>query len=71
VEQKRLSEYKLLRMGQAPEIDVHIIKSDQNPGGSGELSTPVTAPSLCNSIFAATGKRIRKLPLDTLEGFAD
>lgn len=65
VEQTRLSQYKLLRIGQAPEIEVHIIQGSQSPGGSGELSTPVTAPSLCNALFSASGTRVRKLPITT------
>lgn len=62
--EKNFDSYKLLRMKDAPEIDVHLIDSDESPEGLGEMSLPPVAAALCNAIFAATGKRIRKLPVN-------
>ena len=53
----------LLGIGQVPEIDISIIDSTRDPGGIGEPGTPPIAPALTNAIFAATGVRIRRLPL--------
>jgi isoquinoline 1-oxidoreductase beta subunit len=56
---------KLLRMHECPQIDVHFAGVDaERPWGIGEISTPVGAPAVLNAIFAATGKRIRKLPIE-------
>jgi len=65
VEQSNFHNYRVLRMNEAPPIDVHLVRNNEAPGGIGEPGTAVTAPSLGNAIFAATGKRIRKLPLQT------
>ena len=53
----------MLRMFESPEIEVHIVSSEQNPTGVGEPSVPPVAPGLANAIFAATGKRVRRLPI--------
>ena len=50
-------------MNEAPAIEVHLVRSSEAPGGIGEPGTAATAPALSNAIFAATGKRLRKLPL--------
>lgn len=63
VEQSNFHDYKLMRMGEAPDIDVHIIRGSDEPGGIGEPPVPPVAPALTNAIFAATGKRVRRLPI--------
>uniref|UniRef100_UPI0031CF6694 molybdopterin cofactor-binding domain-containing protein n=1 Tax=Inquilinus sp. TaxID=1932117 RepID=UPI0031CF6694 len=55
----------VLRIHECPPIEVHVVPSAEPPGGIGELGTPGVAPALMNAIFAATGKRLRDLPLDT------
>jgi CO/xanthine dehydrogenase Mo-binding subunit len=63
VEQSNFNNYRALRMNEAPPIEVHLVRNGEAPGGMGEPGTAVTAPALANAIFAATGKRIRRLPL--------
>jgi isoquinoline 1-oxidoreductase beta subunit len=53
----------MLRINEAPVIDIYLVESAQPPGGMGETGTAGAAPALTNAIFAATGKRIRKLPV--------
>ena len=65
VEQSNFDTYQILRIDEAPAIDVHIIQSREPPGGMGEAGTSAIAPAVTNAIFAATGKRLRKLPVDT------
>ncbi len=57
-------QYPLLRIGQCPEIETHILKSEAAPDGAGESGLPTVAPALANAIFDLTGKRIRRLPID-------
>jgi len=67
VEQKNFYDYKMLRMNETPKIEVYIVPSTEKHGGVGEPGTPPTAPAVVNAIFAATGKRIRSLPIRTEE----
>jgi isoquinoline 1-oxidoreductase beta subunit len=63
VQQTNFNSYRLLRNNELPELDVHLVDSDEAPGGIGEAAVPLVAPALCNAIFAATGKRLRALPI--------
>jgi isoquinoline 1-oxidoreductase beta subunit len=65
VEQTNFDTYQVLRMNEAPAIEVHIVPSFEPPGGMGEPGTSAIVPAVTNAIFAATGKRVRKLPVDT------
>jgi isoquinoline 1-oxidoreductase beta subunit len=64
IEQSNFNDYRMLRLNETPPIDVHIVKSAEPPGGIGEVGTAIAAPCLANAVFAATGVRIRKLPID-------
>jgi len=64
VEQGNFDGYQVLRMGDAPDVEVHIVPSNGDPGGMGETGVPPLAPAVANAVFAATGKRIRRLPID-------
>ena len=64
VEQGNFHQYPVLRMNEMPKVEVHILPSAEGPGGIGEPGTPPIAPAVTNAIFAATGKRIRSLPID-------
>jgi CO/xanthine dehydrogenase Mo-binding subunit len=63
VEQSNFNDYQMPRMNETPKIEVHIVQSTEEPTGIGEPGLPVIAPAVCNAIFAATGKRIRRLPI--------
>jgi isoquinoline 1-oxidoreductase subunit beta len=63
VEQSNFNDYELVRINEAPRIEVHIVDSKEAPGGMGEPGTPPIAPAVCNAIFAATGKPVRRLPI--------
>jgi isoquinoline 1-oxidoreductase subunit beta len=64
VEQGNFNDYRQLRINETPPIEVHLLESNENPGGLGEVGTVSAAPALGNAIFAATGVRIRRLPID-------
>ena len=63
VEQHNFSDYRVLRMSETPAIEVHLVKSAEAPGGVGEPGTSAVMPAVTNAVFAATGRRIRKLPV--------
>jgi isoquinoline 1-oxidoreductase beta subunit len=63
VEQGNFNDYPMLRMFESPEIEVYIVPSTEHPTGVGEPGVPPAAPALANAIFAATGKRVRRLPI--------
>ena len=65
VEQSNFHDYKILRMNEAPAVEVHIVRSTESPGGMGEAGTSCVVPAVVNAVFAATGKRLRKLPIDS------
>ncbi|MEZ5464483.1 MAG: molybdopterin cofactor-binding domain-containing protein [Lysobacteraceae bacterium] len=60
---RNFPEYPLLRSGDAPDVEVHIVESSLDPSGAGEMGIPTAAPALANAIFAATGIRIRNMPM--------
>jgi len=63
VEQSNFNDYDLVRINETPVVEVHIVDSQDGPGGIGEPGTPPIAPAVCNAIFAATGKPVRRLPI--------
>jgi isoquinoline 1-oxidoreductase beta subunit len=63
VQQGNFDDYPLLLMSEMPEVEVHIVPSKEAPTGIGEPPVPPTAPAVANAIFAATGKRVRRLPI--------
>jgi len=63
VQQNNFNDYEPLRMNEMPAVETYIVPSDGPMGGIGEPGTPCIAPAVCNAIFAATGKRIRRLPI--------
>src|SRR5712692_7362181 len=63
VEQSNFNDYQMPRMNETPKMEVHVVMSKEEPTGIGEPGLPVVAPAVCNAIFAATGKRIRRLPI--------
>jgi isoquinoline 1-oxidoreductase subunit beta len=65
VEQTNFDTYQMIRMDEAPVIEVHVVQSAEPPGGMGETGTSGAVPAIANAIFAATGRRLRKMPVDT------
>jgi len=65
VQQSNFHDYPLLRIGDMPHVEVHIVPSTANPSGVGEPGVPPIAPAVANALFAATGKRLRTLPFHT------
>jgi isoquinoline 1-oxidoreductase subunit beta len=67
VQQRNFNDYAMLRMFEAPSVEVFIVPSEEKPTGVGEPSVPPVAPALTNAIFAATGRRVRRLPIRASE----
>ena len=65
VQQKNFHEYRMLRINEMPVVEVHILDSGHPAGGLGEPGVPSVAPAVCNAVYALTGKRIRRLPIET------
>ena len=68
IQQTNFDKYQLRRMPNSPQVDVHFVTSNYTPTGLGEPAFPPAAPAICNAIYAATGTRIRTLPI-TKAGF--
>jgi isoquinoline 1-oxidoreductase beta subunit len=64
IEQSNFHDYQMLRMHESPAIECHLVDSREDPTGVGEISVPPTAPALANAVFAATGERYRRLPIE-------
>src|SRR5205085_10141232 len=62
VRQRNFDKYPMLRINEAPQIDIILVQSTERPGGIGEPATALIGPAVSNAIFAATGKRLRKMP---------
>ena len=67
LQQTNFHTFPMMRMNECPEIETHIVENSEKSGGIGEPGVPCTAPAIANAIFAATGKRIRKLPIRMTE----
>jgi isoquinoline 1-oxidoreductase beta subunit len=67
VEQGNFNDYQMLRISEMPQVEVHIVPSTEAPSGIGEPGVPPMAAAVTNAIFAATGKRIRRLPIDMVQ----
>jgi isoquinoline 1-oxidoreductase beta subunit len=63
VMQSNFNDYPLLRIADAPDVEVAIVDSERDPSGAGEIGLPTAAPALTNAIFAASGHRVRNLPI--------
>ena len=64
VQQSNFNDYRMLRIDQAPKIEIHVIRSREPPGGIGETGATAAPPALRNAIYAATGVALRRLPID-------
>jgi isoquinoline 1-oxidoreductase beta subunit len=64
IEQSNFNDYRVLRINETPLVEVHRVQNNEAPGGLGETATAIAAPALANAIFAATGVRLYKLPVD-------
>jgi isoquinoline 1-oxidoreductase subunit beta len=64
VQQSNFNDYRMLRINEVPQIEVHLIKSGEPPGGIGETAVTAAPPALGNALYAATGIRLRRLPVD-------
>lgn len=64
VQQSNFNDYRMLRINETPQIEVHLIESGEAPGGIGETGVTAAPPALGNALYAATGIRLRRLPID-------
>ena len=64
VQQSNFNNYRMMRINEAPAIEVHLVRNGEEPGGLGEPGTSIAAPALANALFASTGVRLRSLPVD-------
>jgi len=64
VRESNFHDYRSMRINEAPKIEVHLVRNLEKPGGIGEPGTAAVAPAVANAVFAATGRRLRKLPLE-------
>jgi isoquinoline 1-oxidoreductase beta subunit len=62
-QERSYSDFKVLRIDQAPRVETYLLQGSDIPGGFGETAVPTVAPAIANAIFAATGKRVRRLPI--------
>jgi isoquinoline 1-oxidoreductase beta subunit len=62
VQQTNFDKYRLMRNNEAPQIDIILVQSTEKPGGIGEPGTALIGPAVANAVFAATGKRVRRMP---------
>ncbi len=67
VQRHTFRDYPVLRLDETPAIDIHVIRSTERPSGAGEQPVPPAVPAVCNAIFAATGRRVRALPLSAAD----
>jgi isoquinoline 1-oxidoreductase subunit beta len=67
VVQTNFNDYQMPRMSETPKIEVHVVASKEDPTGIGEPGLPVIAPAICNAVFNATGKRLRRLPVTSTD----
>ena len=67
VEQSNFHDYRVLRMSEVPAIETYIVRNNEKPGGIGEPGTCAVMPAIANAIFAATGKRLKRLPVDAAQ----
>jgi isoquinoline 1-oxidoreductase beta subunit len=63
VQQSNFHDYPILRKDEMPKIEVYVVESDRRPSGIGEMGVPPVAPAVANAVYAATGKRIRHIPI--------
>jgi isoquinoline 1-oxidoreductase beta subunit len=68
VVESNFHDYRILRLHEMPQVEVHIVESREKSGGAGEPGTPPVAPAVANAVFALTGKRLRTLPFQLSEG---